>query len=402
VSVLRDLPLFKCLSNTEFEALHAVCREEEYFDGDVLFNEGDPAESVHVIKRGCVRVVRRENGRQVDLASLYNGEFFGEMGVLNNSPRSAGAVVSGSATILTIPGPDFVRTVAANPTMSKMVMSTMVGRFKTTSADDGSPATPRCAVTIGVFSASGGCGTSLVTANLAAAIARAAGGKVLVFDLSLMFGDQAEILGLDGGPSLSDVVGTEVVDVEGLRACIQSTPAGVDVIRSPAQPEHAEVVMPGFVISCLELLRTEYDWILCDTAHLVHEGCLSLLEQVRIPIYVMTAEVLSVKNASKWFSIMQRLQMSTDAIRLLFNKYEPTVDGETVEFVRQKFGKEPLGLLPLDGRTAKASLNTGKLIVLEQPETELAKALTEAAATLTGTSAPEAKDEPFWRRWIQV
>ena len=402
MSILRDLPIFKGLSNTEFENLKGLCKEEQFFDGDVLFNEGDSPEAVYIIKRGSVRIIKTEEGRQVELATLFNGEIFGEMGVLNNAPRLASAVVSGEAILLTIDGGEFVRVVAQSPSMSKIVMSTMVGRFKSLQTPSEKVKEDHEAVMIGIFSGTGGVGTSLVTANMAASIKAATGNKVLVFDLDLMFGDQGEILGLKGGTSLSDVVENEVIDIDSLRQCIQSTPAGVDVLRSPAQAEHAEVVMPGFIISCLELLRYEYDYILCDTAHLIHEASLSLLDMVHIPIYLLTAEVLSVKNATRWFSIMDRIHMPIEKIKLLINKYEENVDKETVDFVEEKFGKKTIGRLPMDCRSAKASLNTGKLLVLEDTLCELAQNLKTVSSHIVGLDSEPAKEESFWTRWIRV
>ncbi len=402
MSILRDLPIFKGLSNTEFENVKGLCDEQQYFDGDVLFNENDAPEAVYVIKRGSVRITKAENGRQVELATLYNGEIFGEMGVLNNAPRTASAVVQGEAILLVINGADFVRAVAQSPYMSKMVMSTMVGRFKALKETSDEPQEDHDAIMVGIFSGTGGVGTSLVTANIAAAIKEATNSKVLVFDLDLMFGDQGEILGLKGGSSLSDVVENEVIDIASLRECIQTTPSGVDVLRSPAQAEHAEVVMPGFIISCLELLRYEYDYILCDTAHLIHEASLSLLDTVNIPIYLLTAEVLSVKNASRWFSIMERINFPINNIQLLFNKYEESIDQETVDFVTEKFNRKPIGLLPMDCRAAKASLNTGNLLVLENADCELAVNLKKVAAHIAGLDSEPVKEESFWTRWIRV
>ena len=402
MSILRDLPIFKGLSNTEFENVKSLCTEEQFFDGDVLFNEGDAPEAVYIIKRGSVRITKTEQGRQTELATLFNGEIFGEMGVLNNAPRLASAVVSGEAILLMIDGAEFVRVVAQSPSMSKIVMSTMVGRFKALQKPGEEPEEDHDAIMIGIFSGTGGVGTSLVTANMAASIKEASGDKVLVFDMDLMFGDQGEILGLKGGSSLSDVVGNEVIDIESLRGCIQSTPSGVDVLRSPAQAEHAEVVMPGFIISCLELLRYEYDYILCDTAHLIHEASLSLLDTVHIPIYLLTAEVLSVKNATRWFSIMDRINMPVEKIKLLINKYEDSIDKETVAFVEEKFGKKTIGRLPMDCRSAKASLNTGKLLVLEDDICELGQSLKAVSAHVAGLDSEPKQEESFWTRWIRV
>src|SRR5512144_2302711 len=70
--------------------------------GLVLFREGDPGREMYVVHSGRVELTRRMGDRDAHLAFVPPGEFFGEMAILNNRPRSATATVVEDAWLLVI------------------------------------------------------------------------------------------------------------------------------------------------------------------------------------------------------------------------------------------------------------------------------------------------------------
>src|SRR5919204_653766 len=72
----------------------------EFRRGDVLFREGEPGKEMYVIQAGKVNITKTVRETEKILATLGAGEFFGEMSILNNKPRSAGAVVAEDANLL--------------------------------------------------------------------------------------------------------------------------------------------------------------------------------------------------------------------------------------------------------------------------------------------------------------
>src|SRR5450432_315206 len=73
-----------------------------YPAGTVLFREGDPGREMFVIHSGKVELTRRMKDRDALLALLPAGEFFGEMAIVNNRPRSASATVREDSWLLVI------------------------------------------------------------------------------------------------------------------------------------------------------------------------------------------------------------------------------------------------------------------------------------------------------------
>lgn len=70
-----------------------------YDDGTTVFSEGDPGDGMYVVLGGKVRIHRALNGREVTLAVLGQGEFFGEMSLLDHRPRSATAEAVGDTEL---------------------------------------------------------------------------------------------------------------------------------------------------------------------------------------------------------------------------------------------------------------------------------------------------------------
>ena len=73
--------------------------EVRFSPGAQIFEEGDPAEAAYVVREGEVEIVKAIEGVDVTLAKLGPGEIFGEMGLVDDKPRSAGAVAKGAVTL---------------------------------------------------------------------------------------------------------------------------------------------------------------------------------------------------------------------------------------------------------------------------------------------------------------
>ncbi len=81
--------------------------QAHYEPGEVVFEEGDSADSLYMILSGQVEVVKRFGGDQQVVRSLGPGEYFGEMALLGRHPRSAGTRALTALDVLVLPGSDF-------------------------------------------------------------------------------------------------------------------------------------------------------------------------------------------------------------------------------------------------------------------------------------------------------
>jgi CRP-like cAMP-binding protein len=97
--------------------------------GTVLFREGDPGEEMYVIQAGRVQLTRRVRGREAHLATLPPGEFFGEMAIVNNRPRSATAVVLEDSQLLVIDARTFEAMVRGNAEIALRFIKKLAARL---------------------------------------------------------------------------------------------------------------------------------------------------------------------------------------------------------------------------------------------------------------------------------
>ncbi|MGH1366420.1 MAG: cyclic nucleotide-binding domain-containing protein [Calditrichia bacterium] len=96
--VLKRVPIFDSLDKKELKAVERILHRREYRAGEVVFYEGDPAAGMYIIESGCVKVVFEET--QQVLAELNDGEFFGELALLDDSPRSATLIARSDCKML--------------------------------------------------------------------------------------------------------------------------------------------------------------------------------------------------------------------------------------------------------------------------------------------------------------
>ena len=101
----------------------------DYPAGTVLFREGEPGKEMYVIQRGEVELRRRFRTGERVLAVLPEGEFFGEMAIVNNRPRSATAVVRRQARLLVIDGQTFEAMIRGKTEIAVRMIKTIAGRL---------------------------------------------------------------------------------------------------------------------------------------------------------------------------------------------------------------------------------------------------------------------------------
>ena len=92
-SVLSRVPAFADLSARELRGVAAIVHKREYKAGEPVFYQGDPGLGMYIIREGEVSICIAEgDGEDKELAVLSDGDFFGELALLDESPRSATAI----------------------------------------------------------------------------------------------------------------------------------------------------------------------------------------------------------------------------------------------------------------------------------------------------------------------
>jgi CRP/FNR family cyclic AMP-dependent transcriptional regulator len=102
----------------------------EFKRGEVLFREGDPGKEMYVIQAGKVNITKTVRETEKILATLGAGEFFGEMAILNNKPRSAGATMADDGKLLVIDPRTFEAMIRGNVEIAVRLIKKLSDRLQ--------------------------------------------------------------------------------------------------------------------------------------------------------------------------------------------------------------------------------------------------------------------------------
>ncbi len=133
--LLRQIPLFRSLRADDAARLAALLKRQFLHKGDVLCRKGEKGDTLYMIVEGKLKIVRHaSNGDEVILAILSEGDFCGEMALLDGLPRSADAVAVEDVSLYVLTRNDFYSCVANNERAVKSILSTLSKRLR--KADD--------------------------------------------------------------------------------------------------------------------------------------------------------------------------------------------------------------------------------------------------------------------------
>jgi CRP-like cAMP-binding protein len=130
--LLRNVAIFADLDAAAAAALERLCEVREYEADAVIVTQEDPGDALFVLARGRVKVVLYgHSGREVIL-SLFKkpGDFFGEMSLLDDEPRSATVIALEPSTLLALSRRDFQAHIAAHPRTALRVLRELSRRLR--------------------------------------------------------------------------------------------------------------------------------------------------------------------------------------------------------------------------------------------------------------------------------
>lgn len=110
LELLKKVHLFENLTENELAKIQKICIRETHAKDTAMFFEGDPGNRCYVITRGEVRISKFiQNIGEEALAVLKAGDYFGEMALIDNFPRSAHAIANTDIEVLAINKTDLDR-----------------------------------------------------------------------------------------------------------------------------------------------------------------------------------------------------------------------------------------------------------------------------------------------------
>ncbi|MBI5898919.1 MAG: Crp/Fnr family transcriptional regulator [Rhodocyclales bacterium] len=131
MTVLRALPIFETLDDECLKPLMRVAMLRAIPRHTVVLNAGDSTDNIYFVLSGSLKVqVSDEDGREVILSKLGPGELFGEMGVLDENPRSATVLAVEPSQLVVMGKADFKQCLIDNPDVSLFIMRNLTKRLR--------------------------------------------------------------------------------------------------------------------------------------------------------------------------------------------------------------------------------------------------------------------------------
>src|SRR3954454_1541496 len=126
-AVLKAVPLFASFPDDQLRMLTTMVTRRSAARTTTIMAGGDATDSLYIVLSGRLKVMMSDSdGKEVILSILGPGEFFGEMGLIEDSPRSAGVVAIEACELLAIAKRDFKKCLQENFEMAQAVMRGLV------------------------------------------------------------------------------------------------------------------------------------------------------------------------------------------------------------------------------------------------------------------------------------
>ena len=118
--ILKKIPIFEELTKRELAGLERILHKREYKRDEVIFRQDEPGMGMYIIESGRVAIISEP--AEVHLSELGSGEFFGELALLDESPRSATAIAKTECKILGFFQPDLFALLDRNPRLGVKIV----------------------------------------------------------------------------------------------------------------------------------------------------------------------------------------------------------------------------------------------------------------------------------------
>ena len=130
---LKQVSLFQTLTEEDSGRLAASVLHQTLKKGEVLFRKGSEGNALYIIKNGSIKIaLSSRSGDEVILAIFSNGDFFGEMALLDGMPRSADAIALESSELLVLNRSDFLAFLKGNENAIQSIFCSLSMRLRRT------------------------------------------------------------------------------------------------------------------------------------------------------------------------------------------------------------------------------------------------------------------------------
>jgi CRP-like cAMP-binding protein len=131
LGLLLRCPLFTGAEPADLADVVRHVRRRRFRRGEVIFHEGDPADALHVVASGAVKIVlSSDEGDEAIIATLHPGDFFGELSLLDGSPRSATATAVEATETVSLPRDTFLEEIGRSDRLRDCLLRSLAAELR--------------------------------------------------------------------------------------------------------------------------------------------------------------------------------------------------------------------------------------------------------------------------------
>ena len=131
--LLRSIPMFAGLNDDDLTALSAALTRREFKAGKMIFALGDAGSAMYIVDSGDVNIhLPGQNSQRISLKDVSRGEYFGELALFDEKPRSASAVATSDAALLELKHDTLAGYLERRPAAAMAILRTMSERLRET------------------------------------------------------------------------------------------------------------------------------------------------------------------------------------------------------------------------------------------------------------------------------
>jgi pilus assembly protein CpaE len=241
---------------------------------------------------------------------------------------------------------------------------------------------------VAVFGAKGGVGKTTVATNLGVALASTLGQSTALLDADSAFGDVAAMLDLKAERTIIDLIrDIDKVDRATVTEYLVPHPSGLWVLPAPRESLQWRAVSPELYRRAIEVIGRRFDIVIIDTAAILSDLSLMVLEQSNMVLWVTSTDFSSINNSLLGLEALHQMNFPEARIRLLLNS--PTSDdGVRPAKIEEVLKRRFFWQIPYD-RQVRNGGQVGNPAVLGSPDSLGAKSIVQLAQALTGAAQIE-------------
>jgi pilus assembly protein CpaE len=245
-----------------------------------------------------------------------------------------------------------------------------------------------------VVGAKGGCGTTLVTANVAAALADDR--RVVLVDLDVSKGDVAGYLDLGTNRTLNNLLERlDALDEALLNGCVEVHPSGLHVLTQPYDLANLQQPSAPEVLQLLARLRASYDLVVVDAGSRIDVATLAAATSADELVLLSTPDVPALRDARRVIKLLETIDVPLAKIRLVINK-KARFGGLSDEDIKNQLGTEVAASIARNDAVCARVDAKGSLLSAEAPHAQVTKDIAELWPRLRGEIGGVASRLPWF------